>query len=583
MKLLQVALYARVSSDQQAEAHTIASQVAALRAQITADGLALPAALAFLDDGYSGTNLQRPALDRLRDAAAAHQIDRLYVLCPDRLARNYAYQVLLLDELTHAGVEVRFLNHPGGATPEDQLLLQVQGVIAAYERAKFLERSRRGKRYAAQAGQVSVLGHAPYGYHYVSAPAGAGAARFEILDTEAAVVRQIFIWVGQERLSINDVRRRLQAAGIATRLGKAVWDPKTLWELLHNPAYKGQAAFGRRRRGGPLPPRLRTPRGRPPQSKRGYVLEQVPEKEWISIPVPALVEDALFTAAAQQLQENRQRRRMTEQGNRYLLQGLLVCAECGYAYHGQARKGRNTYYRCGGSLPTHGGGVRVCWNKTVRMDQLDQAIWAAVGQVLEEPERVADEYRQRAAPPPASSEQIQVERQLGKVTQGVARLIDSYAAGLIEQQEFEPRVRRLHQQREQLEQQQAQWHAQAQTEEELRGMVDRLAGFAGQVRAGLEHADWATRRDLIRTLVKQVEMEREQVRVVFRISPLLRAGPADGRSPLWQHYGGRVCDPHGTRRHLLPFFSIAIKLFTRSYNKRAGSALIFGTGVLHWQ
>ena len=132
----QVALYARVSSDQQADANTIDSQVAALRAQITADGLDLHSVIEFIDTGYSGSSLVRPALERLRDVAAAGGMDRLYVHCPDRLARHYAYQVLLLEELTQRGVEVLFLNRPLGHTPEDQLLLQVQGVIAEYERAK---------------------------------------------------------------------------------------------------------------------------------------------------------------------------------------------------------------------------------------------------------------------------------------------------------------------------------------------------------------------------------------------------------------------------------------------------------------
>jgi site-specific DNA recombinase len=116
-----------------------------------------------IDDGYSGATLVRPGLERLRDVVAAGGIARLYVHSPDRLARKYAYQVLLVDELQRAGVEVVFLNRELGQTPEDELLLQVQGLVAEYERAKILERRRRGKRHAAQAGSVSVLSAAPYG------------------------------------------------------------------------------------------------------------------------------------------------------------------------------------------------------------------------------------------------------------------------------------------------------------------------------------------------------------------------------------------------------------------------------------
>ena len=125
MNTKQVALYARVSSEQQAEAKTIESQLVEIRVRIAADGFDLTNVLEFVDDGYSGSTVVRPALERLRDVAAAGGMDRLYVHCPDRFARNYAYQVLLLDELTQrgVGVEVIFLNRPLGQTPEDQLLL----------------------------------------------------------------------------------------------------------------------------------------------------------------------------------------------------------------------------------------------------------------------------------------------------------------------------------------------------------------------------------------------------------------------------------------------------------------------------
>src|SRR6476661_1919374 len=220
MPEILAALYARVSSEQQADEHTIDSQVAALRARVTEDGLRLAAEREFLDEGYSGATLVRPALERLRDLIAAGGIDRLYVHSPDRLARRYAYQALLLDEFEAAGVEVVFLNRALGESPEDELLLQVQGMVAEYERAKILERSRRGKRHGAQAGKVSVLCGAPYGYRYIKKEEGGGAARYELVLEEARVVRQVFHWVGQERATIGEVRRRLTEAGERTRTGK---------------------------------------------------------------------------------------------------------------------------------------------------------------------------------------------------------------------------------------------------------------------------------------------------------------------------------------------------------------------------
>jgi site-specific DNA recombinase len=215
--------------------------------------------------------------------------------CPDRLARHDAYQVLLLEEWTQRGVEVILLNRPLGHTPEEQLLLHVQGVMAAYERATWLERRRRGTRHAAQAGRVGVLCHAPDGSRYVPKQEAGGDARFDLVEDEARVVQQVCAWVGQERCTIHAVCRRLHQAGIQTRTGKAHWDHQTMWDMLKNPAYTGEAACGTTR-WTPVGPRLHAPRGRPVPSRRGSSGKAVPQDAWITIPVPARVDSAVFEA-----------------------------------------------------------------------------------------------------------------------------------------------------------------------------------------------------------------------------------------------------------------------------------------------
>jgi site-specific DNA recombinase len=544
MKTHQVALYARVSSEQQAEAKTIESQLADLRGRIATDGCDLTNVLEFVDDGYSGSTLVRPALERLRDVAAAGGMDRLYVHCPDRFARNYAYQVLLVEELTRAGVDIIFLNRPLSQSPEDQLLLQVQGMIAEYERAKFLERSRRGKRHAAQEGHVEILCHAPYGYRYVNKQEGGGAARFDLVLDEARIVHQVFTWVGQDRCTINDVCRRLHQASVRTRTGKEHWDHKTVWELLKNPAYKGEAAFGKTRRT-PVGPPLRAPRGRTAQSRRGYWGKDAPKDEWITIPVPALVDPTLFDAVQEQLEENRRRARIPEKGHRYLLQGLLVCAHCGYAYFGLTNDARNAYYRCSGarSLPRHGG-ERWCGNKELRMDQTDAAVWQEVCRLLEDPARLEQEYQQRLQPHQPSNEDEGLQAQMGKLRRGIARLIDSYAEGLIEKQEFEPRVTHMRERMQHLEGQFSRLKEAAGVEEELRLILGRLESFAAKVQAGLHQADFQTRREIIRALVKRVEVDQQQIRIVFRVSPTALP-PSSGEAPhTLQHCGGRAVASH---------------------------------------
>src|ERR1700758_3288013 len=264
----RVAIYARVSGESQAKEDTIASQLEAVERRIAEDALVCDPELRFLDDGVSGYILTRPGLERLRDQAAAGAIDRLYMLDPDRLSRKYAYQVLILEELTRCGVEVIFLKNPVGRGPEQDLLLQVQGMIAEYERAKIMERCRRGKQHAARRGSVNVLSGAPYGYRYIGKHEGGGEARYQVHAEESRVVRKIFEWVGQERCSIGEVCRRLRRDGIASRTGKPAWDRSGVWATLKNPAGGGAAACAKPRGGAYKPQRLRPQRGRPEQPRR---------------------------------------------------------------------------------------------------------------------------------------------------------------------------------------------------------------------------------------------------------------------------------------------------------------------------
>src|ERR1700681_1358681 len=157
------AIYARVSSEQQREQNTIASQTAALIEFAKSHELEVPKEWLFEDEGYSGAILERPGLERIRDLAAEGQIQVVLAYAPDRLSRKYAYQILLIEELARHGVETRFVKAPQSATAEDQLLVRFQGMIAEYERAQILERSRRGKRYRARSGEVSVLTVRPTG------------------------------------------------------------------------------------------------------------------------------------------------------------------------------------------------------------------------------------------------------------------------------------------------------------------------------------------------------------------------------------------------------------------------------------
>jgi site-specific DNA recombinase len=531
---VQAAIYARVSSDQQAREQTIASQVADLKARAARDGCALSEAFCFLDDGVSGTTLLRPALEKLRDQMAAGLIDRLYVHSPDRLARRYAYQVVLLDECKRHGVEVVFLNRDMGMSPEDDLLLQVQGVIAEYERAKIMERSRRGKLHAARRGAVEVLHAAPYGYRYRPRTA-AEPASYVVDEQQAAVVRRIFHWVGVERLSVGEVCRRLTAERIASPRGQQRWSRSTVAGMLGNPAYRGQAAYGRTRVG-PRRPQLRPVRGQPETPRRAYSTYATQPQEQIAIAVPALVDDALFAATGEQMRENRQRHRLGQRGARYLLQGLVVCQLCGRALYGKpvtsvykGKRSNYTYYRCTGLEPYRYGGERLCDNRQVRTERLEETVWQDVCALLNDPERLRQEYEQRLLShvPTALEELSRAQTRLHKARQGLGRLIDAYEAGLLDAAEFETRIKAARERVKKLEQETSVLSQQRASQEQLQEVLQQWQQFADHIGKNLQKASWATRREIMVALVKRIEVGVEEVNIVYKVPGLKEPNPAD--------------------------------------------------------
>ena len=321
------ALYARVSSDIQEKDQTIASQLAALRQAAQERGYQVPPDWEFIDDGYSGARLHRPALERLRDLAAEGAFAAVLVYAPDRLARNYAYQVVILEELTRAGCEVCFLNHAFGESPEEQMLLQIQGVFAEYERALITERTRRGRLFAARQGRVNWGGNPPYGYRYLRKTEHT-PSQLLVEEQEAMVVQQMYRWLVEEQLSSYAIQQRLTAQGVPTRETNARgWAQSSVIRILSNPIYTGEAWYNRSQVANARRPRMQTglkdlrPGNRRSRTRR-------PSTEWIPVRVPAVLDADLWQMAQEQLAANRTRATRNNTKHHYLLRGLLVCGRC---------------------------------------------------------------------------------------------------------------------------------------------------------------------------------------------------------------------------------------------------------------
>lgn len=524
-----VAIYARVSSERQAQDATIDSQVEALKQRVANDGYQLLPEQCFVDDGFSGSSLYRPALEKLRDAAADGSIDEIYVLAPDRLARNYAHQVLLLEEFKSRGVNVIFINRPAGNTPEDALLVQVQGMIAEYERAKIMERNRRGKLHRARKGCVNVLSGAPYGYLYIK-KSDAQDAHYEILEDEAAVVRKIFHWYTVDQHPMGKICKILREDGVPTRTGLKRWDRTVIWAILKNPAYIGKACYGKTetvarvstnraaRMGTGVPRRLKS-------SSR-----QKPADQWISVEVPAIVSESMFEAAHEQLQRNKKFAERNRKDGQYLLRGLLVCQRCSYSLYAKPISAASTrghtrhyaYYRCIGTDSYRFVDGPVCDNRQVRTDELDTAIWDSVVEVLNEPERVLREFGRRQKADGfdlglLKDQKDSLLRTKKKTEASVQRLIDAYQAGALELDELKPRTAKLRDKVRSLDEQIHQAEQAIAGTLELTEVVTRLSEFKARMANGLEQLDFEERSKLVRLLIDRVEVNRDDVNVVYRI------------------------------------------------------------------
>jgi site-specific DNA recombinase len=503
------AIYARVSSARQKEAETIGSQTAALRTHAEQLGLDVPEQWVFEDDGHSGASLVRPALERLRDMVCQVPVDVLLVYSPDRLARKYAYQALLIEEFAKAGTSVVFVKGPRGESPEDALLVQFQGMIAEYERAQILERTRRGKVHRAKAGTINVLSGAPFGYRYVRKSEHADAA-YEIVPHEAVIVAELFHRYADGGVAIAELTRWLRELGLATRSGKTRWDRSTVWGMLRNPAYAGQACFGKTMRSEQSAGLNRTARLAGRSTPRHYTVIDRAREDWLEVPVPALVDQDTWARVQRRLADNK-RYASRNSKNPSLLQGICVCASCGYAYYRTSTRTTNKkifYYRCLGSDDYRYEHARVCGNKPVRADYLDTVVWGHITGLLADPTLIRTEINNRLdqhrSTDPAPAQRKRLDAALARTSAAITRLIRAYQEELISLDELRTRMPELRARETSLRHQLDALATQLADREVYLRLADNLEDFLNGLRDKAATATVAERQRVLRLLVKDV-------------------------------------------------------------------------------
>jgi site-specific DNA recombinase len=506
-----VAIYARVSTAQQEKQGTIQSQLAVLTAYATAQGWEIAPDHYYIDDGVSGARLDRPGLEQLRDAAWRGELDAVLILAPDRLARHYAYQYVVLEELERAGCAVIFSTGPFENTPEQRLVREVHGLFAEFERAALQERSRRGKLHAARQGRF-FTGAGPYGYTYLQAQDGPGG-QCVINEAEATIVRQLFSWLIEEQLSTQAIARRLTAQQLPTRHGHVPWSPASVHKILSNALYTGRHYYNRSEN---APEDLRAGR-RPTKQPRRRLR---PRDEWIAVPWPAIISEEVFAMAARQMQLNRERSPRNTR-YQYLLQGLLVCGYCGRRLGGHAgvATGRYECTRRRSLEPPE----RRCHLRSISQPDIEPVVWDHLVQLLQQPEVVLTYLRQQheGDGPEVSDAQRELRRiqhQRAALTREAQRLIDAYQVGALELAELQERRQRLRDAAQQLQQREDSVTRQLVHAEQVATLAQTVSTFCERISAQLVESSFALKQQILRLVVETITVTDDEI-VIQHIIP----------------------------------------------------------------
>jgi site-specific DNA recombinase len=517
---MRTAIYARVSTLRQARAQRVDEQVQRLKAYVEHKGLELEEGHIYLDEGYSGASLNRPDLDALRDAAAMAEFEVVLVSAPDRLARKYVHQALLLEELQGRGCRVEFLERPMSQDPNDQLLLQIRGAVAEYERTLIAERMRRGRLAKLRSGQLLPWLRVPFGYRTdPERPRDPAGLRVE--EYEATIVRQMFAWYLEQGATLGGVARRLVAAGVLTPTGKVSWSRSTIRGILKNPAYVGNA-YGHCTRLVPAKAR-RSPLA---PVGAGLTAKRRPEEEWIGVSVPEIVERETFDLVQEKLSRNRKFAPRNNKSHRYLLRALVSCGACGRGSSARTSWDGRSYYVCKGHSEIVS--EQRCRARYAPGTRLDELVWEDLCEVLTHPEHVQHAL-QRAhggewLPQELKARLENLGKAIAHTERQRERLLEAYLGGVLELAEFERKRKELEGRTDTLLAQERQLEASARERTELADIADSIERFCERVREGLAEATFEQKRRLVELLIDRVIVSDEEVEIRY-VVPISPDGP----------------------------------------------------------
>ena len=498
------ALYARVSTAGQEKEETVKSQIEEIFTHAQKKGYPLREQSFFVDEGYSGSVLVRPALDKLRDLVAEGVYDLVLIHDPDRLARNYAHQMVLLEEFQKQGCAVIFIRNPLGDSPDERLLVQVQSVVAEYERAKIAERTRRGKIYRMRSGEL-VSGRRTFGYKYIKKNSDE-PARYEIIEEEAETVRDIYSWLVDEGLSLRRIALRLNENGMRSARG-GHWRGTNIGVLVKNPIYTGTGYANKTKSVEP-----RNDSGSRTVYRKHAKTRTVrrDKDEWIPFDAPRIISDETYELALERLKSNIKlspRRTKSE----YLLRGLIRCKCCG-----KSAMGHKGTYTCPYARPSAAKtyGVEICENKPrIKTNELDDKVWLEVKKLVKSPTKLKRIHQRLREKPvlKAIGNRENLKNKEQSVVGKIQRINDLYIDGHIDKEQHAKKTSKAKVELDSVRGKLKKLEEENIVNNELKTMISSFAKFSETIRSGLDNADFNMKKYIVNYIVKKVEFGPDEV------------------------------------------------------------------------
>ncbi|MFN0121561.1 MAG: recombinase family protein, partial [Blastocatellia bacterium] len=482
---MKVAAYLRVSTQRQAQTQTIRQQRQRIETWCQQEGSELLPELLFQDDGWTGKNLKRPGLARLREAAARQEFDCLLITSPDRLARSHYSQTLLLEEFRELGCTVHFLDHPVTQDAAGQLTLQIRGAVSEYERTLITDRMRRGRLAKLKAGMMLPWAKPPYGYRLdPDRPRDPRLVRLD--DVQAAAVREIFARYLEPRTTLRSLALELQQRGVATPRGQAIWHLGTLRGILTNPVYIGRVYAGREQ----PKPVVGRHSATHPVGNRSFTYVPAPVEDWILVTrVPALVSEEEFTQTQEKLRINQMRAHRNNKTSDYLLRALVSCGHCLLACTGRGRDHHRYYVCLGRQEALKSRRSERCPARFLPACALDELVWDDLVALLTHPEMLEQALNRARGgnwlPQQYAARRTQIQRGQQSLKGQLERLTAAYLDGVIPAPEYKRRRQEFEAQQEVLARQLQDLSAEAEKRIELSGYAAGMKEFATRVSASL--------------------------------------------------------------------------------------------------